>query len=270
MNADPIKILFVIFTYNRQRFLWKAVASIMRQDPSPFANFSLLVCDDGSTDNTPMYLDALDALKDDRIKTLRCKHGGISSIRNAALDFIAKLTDKPTYISWAGDDDTVGIKFFATHAAILHNDPSIDILYPNLIVNRDKAWSYKDYGTNILYLAKDTLATVENVVPDPGTFVRYSLYGQTGRYDPAFHVSSDSEYFIRMLPHLNNARSSAKQYQPGAEYHYSYSDMSVSRSNYDKDNSKRLILRFTDFSKHISRWPGFEKDIEAAKLKFAS
>ena len=68
----------VIPTYNRLPLLMEAVASVRAQS---FADWELIVADDGSTDGSA---EAVEALGDDRIRVLRLPHTGIvAAVRNA-------------------------------------------------------------------------------------------------------------------------------------------------------------------------------------------
>jgi glycosyltransferase involved in cell wall biosynthesis len=70
----------VIPTYNRRALLMEAVDSVRAQT---FADWELLVADDGSTDGCA---DALEALRDPRIRVLRLPHAGrAAAARNAGV-----------------------------------------------------------------------------------------------------------------------------------------------------------------------------------------
>src|SRR4051812_24472999 len=73
-------VSIIIPTYNRAAYLGAAIASVRAQT---FADWELIVVDDGSTDETAAMLDEL---SDPRIRVLRIGHSGSESItRNAGL-----------------------------------------------------------------------------------------------------------------------------------------------------------------------------------------
>ncbi len=83
-------ISVIIPTYNRVAFLARAVESVLGQS---FADFELLVVDDGSTDETNSVLAQF---SDTRLKILRQENKGVSAARNVGLraakgDFFALL-----------------------------------------------------------------------------------------------------------------------------------------------------------------------------------
>lgn len=89
--SDP-RIDVVIPVYNGARFLEKAVLSAVRQTLAPAR---ILICDDGSTDETPEIAKRLaDAFP--VVEHLRLEHGGEASARNGGLraatgDYVAFL-----------------------------------------------------------------------------------------------------------------------------------------------------------------------------------
>ena len=69
----------VLPTYGRLPLLRQAVASVVGQT---FGDWELIIVDDGSTDDTREYLEAVD---DPRVRPLRLEHRGITSARSSGL-----------------------------------------------------------------------------------------------------------------------------------------------------------------------------------------
>ena len=87
------QISVIIPTYNRERFVGKAIDSVMRQS---FADLELIVIDDGSTDSTRQILEAYGA-------TVRCifqENAGVSSARNAGIKVA-----QGTWVAFLDSDD---------------------------------------------------------------------------------------------------------------------------------------------------------------------
>lgn len=76
----PPLISIVVPVYNVERYILRCVSSIMNQT---FANFELLMIDDGSSDNSISLIQ--NYFQDKRIKILRKKNGGLSDARNFGL-----------------------------------------------------------------------------------------------------------------------------------------------------------------------------------------
>lgn len=76
--VDSPTVSVVVPTYNRLDYLRETVASVLGQT---FADFELIVVDDGSVDGTA---DQLATLSDPRVRCLRLEHtGNIARVRNA-------------------------------------------------------------------------------------------------------------------------------------------------------------------------------------------
>lgn len=76
------KVSIIIPVYNVEKYLEQCVNSILAQT---YKNLEIILVDDGSPDNCPQICDDF-AAKDQRIKVIHKKNGGLSSARNAGLD----------------------------------------------------------------------------------------------------------------------------------------------------------------------------------------
>ena len=75
------KISIIVPIYNMEQYLERCVDSILSQT---YKNFEVILVNDGSTDNSGNICDDY-AKKDQRIKVIHKKNGGISSARNAGI-----------------------------------------------------------------------------------------------------------------------------------------------------------------------------------------
>ncbi len=82
MTPKAPKISIIMPAYNVGRYVRRAVESIQHQT---FADFELLVVDDGSTDRTGQILDSI-ADRDIRVTAFHQENGGAPAARNFALD----------------------------------------------------------------------------------------------------------------------------------------------------------------------------------------
>lgn len=71
----------IIPTYNRAHFIEKTIFSLLNQS---YADFEIIVVDDGSTDNTEQLISSI---TDPRIRYYKKENGGASSGRNYGLNF---------------------------------------------------------------------------------------------------------------------------------------------------------------------------------------
>ncbi|KAA8999770.1 glycosyltransferase [Paenibacillus spiritus] len=92
------EISIIVPCYKVEDYLEKCVESILGQT---FANFELILVDDGSPDNCPAICDAY-AERDSRIKALHKPNGGLSDARNFGLDIAVGR-----YIAFIDSDDWI-------------------------------------------------------------------------------------------------------------------------------------------------------------------
>lgn len=104
MHNDNIVISIVVPVYNVEIYLDKCIKSIVGQS---YRNLEIILVDDGSTDNSlnicNFWID-----KDERIKIIHKKNGGLSSARNAGIDIATG-----DYIAFVDSDDYIDNEFVA-------------------------------------------------------------------------------------------------------------------------------------------------------------
>lgn len=91
-------ISIIVPVYKTERFLNECIDSILAQT---FADFELILVDDGSPDACPALCDAA-AAKDKRIRVIHKKNGGQSTARNTGLD-----AARGGWIAFVDSDDTI-------------------------------------------------------------------------------------------------------------------------------------------------------------------
>ena len=93
---DLISVIIPI--YNVEKYLNKCIDSIINQT---YKNLEIILVDDGSPDNCPQICDEY-AKKDNRIKVIHKKNGGVSSARNVGL-----INSTGNYIGFIDPDDYI-------------------------------------------------------------------------------------------------------------------------------------------------------------------
>lgn len=83
MNNEPL-VSIIVPCYKVEQYLPVCIESILNQT---YANWELILVDDGSPDRCPQICDEY-ASQDDRIKVIHKENGGQSSARNAALEIM--------------------------------------------------------------------------------------------------------------------------------------------------------------------------------------
>lgn len=103
------EISIIIPVYQVEKYLPRCLDSILAQT---YADFELILVDDGSTDNSGVICDSYSE-KDKRIRVLHQQNAGVSAARNAGLD-----AAQGKYIGFVDADDWVDTEMFR----ILHED----------------------------------------------------------------------------------------------------------------------------------------------------
>lgn len=124
MKENNILVSVVLPVYNVEKYLPKCLDTVINQS---YKNLEILLVDDGATDSSGNICEQY-AKKDNRIKVLHKKNGGLSDARNYALDYI-----HGEYIAFIDSDDYV-------------NERYIEVLLRNAI-NYDADISICDYKT---------------------------------------------------------------------------------------------------------------------------
>lgn len=103
------QISVIVPVYKVELFLNECVDSVLDQT---FTDFELILVDDGSPDNCPQICDEY-AKKDNRVFVIHKVNGGLSSARNAGLDYVFSNSNSK-YISFIDSDDFVDKNFLKT------------------------------------------------------------------------------------------------------------------------------------------------------------
>ena len=96
------EISVIVPVYKVEKYLNACINSILAQT---FAQFELILVDDGSPDGCPALCDAA-ALRDDRVRVIHQKNGGVGAARNTGLD-----AAKGKWITFVDSDDTVAPRY---------------------------------------------------------------------------------------------------------------------------------------------------------------
>lgn len=123
------KISVIVPVYNVENYLRRCVDSILVQS---FADFELLLIDDGSPDNCGRICDEY-AVRDSRVRVFHKPNGGVSSARNLGLD-----NARGEWIAFVDSDDYLDIDYLSELAAYTKQDNVDFVVTLNTISNYSK------------------------------------------------------------------------------------------------------------------------------------
>lgn len=115
------KISVIVPVYKVEPYLRRCIDSILGQT---FRDFELILVDDGSPDGCPAICDEY-AEKDSRIHVIHKENGGLSSARNAGLDWMFENSDSE-YLTFIDSDDYVEPEYLEElYKALIENDADV-------------------------------------------------------------------------------------------------------------------------------------------------
>lgn len=177
----------ILPTWNRRRVIGRAVDSVLAQS---YADRELIVCDDGSTDDTQGFLESryADALADGRMRYLRLPHRGVSAARNAGL-----REARGEWIAWLDSDNQWHPDYLQLIAAALAAEPDRRSAYACVQVN-----DHVHGRAFIRCLPFDWHRLLARNYIDLNVFVHHrSLYEEFGGFDEALRRLVDWDLVLR-------------------------------------------------------------------------
>jgi len=177
----------IIATYNRAQFLPIAIESVLNQT---FADFELLIIDDGSTDKTK---DIIERYSDKRLRYTRKEHAGVSAARNTGV----KLA-KGAYIAFLDSDDRYRRDKLEITAAYIQNNPDYKIFHTEEIWYRNgrllaqKGYHQKPSGPVFKQALKLCCISISTVA------IAREIFEQVGLFDEKLPACEDYDFWLRV------------------------------------------------------------------------
>lgn len=190
MNQNTPKISVIMPAFNREKFIGKAIASVLSQS---FKNIELIIIDDGSADSTVSI--AREYCKDSRVKVLvNEKNLGIAETRNRGLreaqgEYIAMLDSDDVWL-----DNTKLEK----QLAFLETNPAYAIVGSAIkkIDQEDKDIQVIEYPCTDSAIRKTILRY--NSFAQSALLIRKSAMMQAGMYSTRFKICDDYDLWLRI------------------------------------------------------------------------
>lgn len=184
-----IKFSIIMLTYNHEKYIFQAIDSVLKQT---YADFELIIIDDGSTDNTKKIIDTFN---DSRIIYHHQQNQGIDKLAvsyNKALS----LASGDYMCILEGDDTWLPIKLENQYKTILDNR-HVDIFWSSSY--------YIDHHGNII--GKSTLYAPQGVHMNINDLIQYGhLYGNIITPSPTVTIRKSALDGINGFPLINNVK----------------------------------------------------------------
>ena len=180
-------ISLIMTVYNRERYLSKAVESVLAQTKQ---DFDLLIWDDGSTDSSVEIANGY-AKRDRRIRVIAVEHLGRARALKAA---IAQTSG--CYIGLVDSDDVLGLTALEETATVLDTHPQIGVVYTDYMVI-DEGGKIRGEGQRCrIPYSKERLLV--NFMLFHFRLIRRSVYNQVGGINESFECAEDYDLCLRL------------------------------------------------------------------------
>lgn len=226
MNNNP-KISIIVPVYNVEQYLPRCIDSILNQS---FADFELLLIDDGSKDKSGAICDEY-ADKDDRIRVFHKKNGGVSSARNVGLD-----NAKGEYVIFVDSDD-----YLKMNALQIANTIKDDLVVASYEVKGYRSSNmihdsvrYTRKSECLDYLSKKLLESHTLHAPWAKFYNRYIIECNNIRFIESLKLGEDICFVFNYLSYCNTLRFTDKVIYC-----------------YEMETPRQYILSASEFINHI-------------------
>ncbi len=187
-----VSISVIIPTYNRARFVTKAIDSVLSQT---YKNYEIIVVDDGSTDDTRHALEPYQ----DRIRYIYQENRGVAAARNLGIK-----SSNGKWVAFLDSDDTwLPEKLSFQMECVTQSDAQVcftNIIYESepdehtsLVPTEQKEMRYKLYGEP-LEMVLDT--SIKNYVQS--MLVKRSLFAHVGYFDERLQIADDTRMIFNL------------------------------------------------------------------------
>lgn len=183
MNRTDL-ISVIVPVYKVEQYLDQCVQSIVDQT---YKNLEIILVDDGSPDNCPAMCDAW-AEKDNRIKVIHKKNGGLSDARNAGMEIATG-----DFIAFIDSDDYIRLDMLELlYSSIITNNSDISACGIEMVYDNGAASQKMTSNQNIILDNIDAVNAIidETILKQP---VWYKLYKSALVKDILFPVGKYHE-----------------------------------------------------------------------------
>lgn len=240
-------ISVIVPIYNSEQYLCRCIDSILNQS---YNNIELILIDDGSTDRSGLICDEY-LKKDNRIKVLHKKNGGLSDARNKGIEIA-----KGQYIGFVDNDDYIEIDFYETlYKLAKSNNAMVAMLSYNVIKN-NKLKARNESNNSYILEREEAIKQLlfdENVQ----NYVWNKLYANEVINDIRFPVGVNYEDINFMYDVFKKMNRIVCLDSP--KYNYYFRENSLVNTNSHTmfiDEFNAVILRF---NKVLEDYPTLEK-----------
>lgn len=269
-NINMCKVSIIIPVYNVERFLDKCVQSAINQT---LQDIEIILVDDESPDGCPQMCDEY-AKKDNRIKVVHKKNGGLGFARNSGLEVATG-----EYVTFLDSDDFVDLCTYERLYEIAKSE-NLDAIYYKFkrFVNEDevmpeepskKITKYEKENIKELMLdiiASEPSAKVDNKIPCSSCTAIYR-FNVIKKNNIRFHserelICEDLIFNLDLLKHTEIVA-----YYDKCHYHYRVNPISLT-SRVRTDRFEKDYIQYNYIKNNIKSWELDKKRTEERCFRF--
>jgi len=185
-----VLVSVIIPTYNCAHLIESALNSVLAQT---YAEFEIVVIDDGSTDHTKTVLEKFDG----SCRYLYQPHSGPSVARNAGIRHSAG-----ELIAFLDADDAWRPDKLASQVARFNHNPKIGLLESGYYICNAQLKPLRYHpSARLRGRVYESMLTTYNAPNSSTVIVKRQLLEQAGGFDPSFCVLEDYDLWLRIAEH---------------------------------------------------------------------
>lgn len=250
-------ISIIIPIYKVSQYLDECVKSIVSQT---YKNLEIILVDDGSPDECPRMCDEW-AKKDNRIKVVHKKNGGLSSARNAGL---AVATGE--YIGFVDSDDYVDETMYEDLMRVMKLNMKTMVVSSPIIRNTDGIFSPYVVGT-YKYKDGETIAFSEYMKLFLGMNIDATVWNKLYKREfiqTLFCEGRNNEDYLFMYYNVKNVYATDRVLAVTDKAHYYYRDNAQSICHQAANSVNRLffdtLYNLDEVATDLQKWNGTLND----------
>ena len=236
-----MKISIIMPVYNKEKYLYKSIKSILNQT---YENFELIIVNDGSTDNSSSICHKFEQ-EDSRIKVIDIENNGVSNARNIGIK-----NANGQYIQFIDADDYID-KYMLEDLVNLSEKYNTDIIITeikkvDLKSNKSKEILLPFSGLKSIDDMMDNFAQVQKETGIYGCvsnkFIRKSIIDEYGlKFDKRLWLAEDLDFYLELYKYVTNVYFCNKAY-----YYYvqeAENSSTTSDKKYDYLQQAEIIIK---------------------------
>lgn len=188
-------ISVIIPTYNSEAYIAEAIQSVI--DQNYHGKVEIIVCDDGSTDNSlsiaESFGDKVVILK----KSLDCKTQGVSSTRNRGIK-----ASSQKFICFLDSDDFYLPDHFKKIIPLFHKDPEISFAFCRVLEVKEengmkvfKPWTHKKIFKNDII---NPVVSRTKIVHTNSFIFKREVFEKVGIFNESYSNGEDGDLWMRI------------------------------------------------------------------------